>query len=41
MEIVSALPKDELVAMAESLVNLTKFKRRVSREQETAGDQLM
>ncbi len=37
MEIVSALPKDELAGMAESLVNLTKFKRRVSRQQETVG----
>ncbi len=37
MEIVRALPKDELAAMAESLVNLTKFKRRVSRQQETVG----
>jgi hypothetical protein len=37
MEMVKALPKDELGAMAESLVNLTKFKRRISREQETVG----
>lgn len=37
MEMVSALPKDELAAMAESLVNLTKFKRRVSLQQETVG----
>lgn len=37
LEIVAALPKDELAAMAESLVNLTKFKRRVSRQQETVG----
>ncbi len=35
--IVSALPKDELAAMAESLVNLTKFRRRVSTEKETVG----
>lgn len=37
---VSVLPKDELAAMAESLVNLTRFKRRVSlNEVETvAGD---
>jgi len=35
--IVSALPKDELAAMAESLVNLTKFRRRVSTERETVG----
>jgi hypothetical protein len=37
MQMVSSLPKDELGAMAESLVNLTKFKRRVSRQQETVG----
>lgn len=37
MQIVSALPKDELAAMAESLVNLTKFKRRVSKQQETVA----
>jgi len=37
MEMVASLPKDELGAMAESLVNLTKFKRRVSKEQETVG----
>lgn len=35
--IVSSLPKDELAAMAEALVNLTKFKRRVSPEKETVG----
>jgi hypothetical protein len=35
---VAALPKDELAAMAESLVNLTSFKRRVtSAEQDTVG----
>jgi len=34
---VASLPKDELGAMAESLVNLTKFKRRVSIERETVG----
>jgi chitinase len=37
MENVASLPKDELGAMAESLVNLTKFKRRISREKETVG----
>ncbi|MCP4196209.1 MAG: hypothetical protein GY762_03585 [Proteobacteria bacterium] len=37
MEVVSTLPKDELAATAEALVNLTKFKRRVSNEQETVG----
>ncbi|MFA5837461.1 MAG: hypothetical protein WC837_10960 [Bellilinea sp.] len=34
---VGILPKDELAAMAESLVNLTSFKRRVSMEAETVG----
>lgn len=34
---VSSLPKDELAAMAESLVNLTKFRRRVSTDEETVG----
>ncbi len=34
---VAALPKDELAAMAESLVNLTSFKRRISLEAETVG----
>jgi hypothetical protein len=37
MQMVTSLPKDELGAMAESLVNLTKFKRRVSSAQETVG----
>ena len=37
MEMVASLPKDELGAMAESLVNLTKFKRRVTKEEETVG----
>ena len=37
IEIVSVLPKDELGAMAEALVNLTKFQRRVSQEPETVG----
>lgn len=31
------LPKDELAAMAESLVNLTSFKRKVTLERETVG----
>jgi hypothetical protein len=34
---VASLPKDELAAMAESLVNLTSFKRRVSMAPETVG----
>lgn len=37
MEMVASLPKDELGGMAESLVNLTKFKRRISRQQESVG----
>lgn len=34
---ISALPKDELAAVAEALVNLTSFKKRVSGEPETVG----
>ena len=37
MRVVHVLPKDELAAMAESLINLTSFKRRVSMEEETVG----
>lgn len=37
LHIVAALPKDELPAMAEALVNLTKFRRRVTRVRETVG----
>jgi hypothetical protein len=37
MHIVSMLPKDELATMAETLVNLTSFKRRVSMDLETVG----
>ncbi|CAD7771815.1 hypothetical protein FHEFKHOI_01119 [Candidatus Methanoperedenaceae archaeon GB50] len=37
MTVVSMLPKDELAAMAESLVNLTSFKRKVTLETETVG----
>ncbi|HEY2170757.1 MAG TPA: hypothetical protein VGJ30_14105 [Candidatus Angelobacter sp.] len=37
VEIVNALPKEELAAMAESLVNLTSFKRHVTRDAETVG----
>lgn len=37
MSVVQVLPKDELAAMAESLINLTSFKRRVSMEEETVG----
>lgn len=35
--VVQSLPKDELAAMAESLVNLTSFKRKVSLDEETVG----
>jgi len=34
---VASLPKDELALMAETLVNLTSFKRRVSMDAETVG----
>jgi len=37
VKVVSVLPKDELAAMAESLVNLTSFKRKVTPESETVG----
>ena len=37
MTVVGMLPKDELAAMAESLVNLTSFKRKVSMQEETVG----
>ena len=37
VDIVADLPKEDLAAMAESLVNLTSFKRRISREAETVG----
>jgi hypothetical protein len=37
LDIVGDLPKDDLAAMAESLVNLTSFKRRISAEAETVG----
>jgi len=35
--VVSMLPKDELAVMAETLVNLTSFKRKVTMESETVG----
>ena len=35
--VISMLPKDELAAMAESLVNLTSFKRKVTLESETVA----
>ena len=37
MSIVELLPKEELAEMAEALVNLTSFKRRVTPEAETVG----
>ena len=37
VKIVQGLPKDELTAMAETLISLTSFKRRVSMEEETVG----
>ena len=37
IDIVDILPKEELAAMAEALVNLTSFKLRVSIEAETVG----
>ncbi|HEV2299245.1 MAG TPA: hypothetical protein VGR72_12090 [Candidatus Acidoferrales bacterium] len=37
VEIVDYLPKEELAAMAEALVNLTSFKRHVTRQAETVG----
>lgn len=37
IDVVASLPKDELASMAEALVNLTRFKRRVSPEEETVA----
>ena len=37
MTVVGMLPKDELAAMAESLVNLTSFKKKVTMQEETVG----
>ncbi len=37
LSMVRVLPKDELAAMAEALVNLTAFKRRMTDELETVG----
>ncbi len=37
ISVVQGLPRDELAAMAESLINLTTFKRRVSMQAETVG----
>jgi len=37
IEIVHSLPKEELAAMAEALINLTSFKRHVTHDAETVG----
>ena len=37
LSMVAALPKDELAAMAEALVNLTAFKRKMTNKLETVG----
>lgn len=37
LSVVEVMPKEELAAVAEALVNLTAFKRRVSNETETVG----
>jgi len=37
IQTVASLPKDELAATAEALVNLTKFRRRASTDRETVG----
>lgn len=37
LDIVGSLPKEDLAEMAESLVNLTSFKRKITAEAETVG----
>lgn len=37
LDVVRSLPKEDLVMMAETLVNLTSFKRKVSMDMETVG----
>ncbi|KYK27557.1 MAG: hypothetical protein HXS48_23140 [Theionarchaea archaeon] len=37
IDVVAMLPKDELASMAESLVNLASFKKKVTTEEETVG----
>jgi hypothetical protein len=37
IRVVAMMPKDELAAMAEALVNLTSFKRKVTEQEETVG----
>jgi len=38
LRVVTHLPKDELAAMAESLVRLTSFKRKVTMQAETVAE---
>lgn len=38
MDIVGALPTNELAEMAEMLVNMTSFKRKISESLETVSD---
>lgn len=37
MEVIASLPKEDLAAIAESLVNLTSFQRKILQETETVG----
>jgi hypothetical protein len=37
MDVIASLPKEDLAAIAESLVNLTSFQRKILREAETVG----
>jgi hypothetical protein len=37
MDVIGSLPKEDLAAIAESLVNLTSFQRKILREAETVG----
>ncbi len=37
MDIVEVLPKEELAAMADALVNLTSFKRKITKDTESVG----
>lgn len=37
LSMVASLPKDELATMAETLVNLTSFKRKITMDEETVG----
>lgn len=40
LNVVASLPKDELASLAESLVNLTSLKRRISWDHETVGGEI-